>query len=199
RAADARAEARAPPARIAIADAPRREAAALVASLARLGMRTHLLSGDRAPAVTGIANTLGIQNWRAQADPGQKLAFVKDLRETGARVLMVGDGINGAPVLAAADASIAVGRASALARTAADAIILAPSITGVGDLLATARRTRRIMSQNLGWAAAYNATAIPLAAFGLVPPWAAAIGMALSSLGVALNAMRLWQWNRSSS
>ncbi len=186
-------------ARIAIADAPRPEAAALVAGLGRLGLRTHLLSGDRAPAVAGIANELGIANWRAQADPGEKLAFVAGLRETGARVLMVGDGINDAPVLAAADASIAVGRASALARTAADAIILAPSITGVGELMATARRTRRIMTQNLGWAATYNATAIPVAAFGLVPPWAAAIGMALSSLAVALNAMRLWQWNRSSS
>src|SRR5690606_26689779 len=99
--------------------------------LARQGLRTHLLSGDRAPAVADIANELGIDTWRAQADPGQKLAFVADLRATGARVLMVGDGINDAPVLAAADASIAVGRASALARTAADAIILAPSIAGV--------------------------------------------------------------------
>jgi Cu2+-exporting ATPase len=186
-------------ARIAIADAPRPEAAALVASLGHLGLRTHLLSGDREPAVAGVARALGIGNWRAQADPGQKLAFVRGLRESGARVLMVGDGINDAPVLAAADASIAVGRASALARSAADAIILAPSITGVGELMATARRTRRIMTQNLGWAAAYNATAIPVAAFGLVPPWAAAIGMALSSLAVALNATRLWQWNRSSS
>ena len=186
-------------ARIALADAPRAEAPALVANLARLGLRTHLLSGDREPAVAGVARALGIENWQSQADPGQKLAFVRGLREGGARVLMVGDGINDAPVLAAADASIAVGRASALARTAADAIILSPSITGIGELMATARRTRRIMTQNLGWAATYNATAIPIAAFGLVPPWAAAIGMALSSLAVALNATRLWQWNRSSS
>ena len=186
-------------ARIALADAPRPEAAEVVAGMARLGMRTHLLSGDREPAVAAVARALGIDNWRAQADPAQKLEFVRGLRESGARVLMVGDGINDAPVLAAADVSIAVGRASALARTAADAIVLSPSISGVWELVTTARRTRRIMTQNLGWAATYNATAIPVAAFGLVPPWAAAIGMALSSLAVALNAMRLWRWKRSSS
>jgi len=186
-------------ARIALADAPRPDAAAVVAGMARLGLRTHLLSGDREPAVAAVARALGIDNWRAQADPGQKLEFVRGLRESGARVLMVGDGINDAPVLAAADVSVAVGQASALARTAADAIVLSPSITGVWELMVTARRTRRIMTQNLGWAATYNATAIPVAAFGLVPPWAAAIGMALSSLAVALNAMRLWQWKRSSS
>ncbi len=180
-------------ARIAIADAPRPEAAALVAGLRRQGLRTHLLSGDREPAVAAVAEALGIGNWRSQADPKQKLAYVHGLREAGARVLMVGDGINDAPVLAAADASVAVGRGRAQARPAAAAVVQAPALTGVGELLATARRTRRIMKQNLGWAAAYNATAIPVAAFGLVPPWAAAIGMALSSLAVALNAMRLWR------
>lgn len=180
-------------ARIAIADPPRPEAAALVERLKAMGLRVHLLSGDRAGAVAAVARVLGIDDWQAQAHPARKLAAVQELRATGARVLMVGDGINDAPVLAAADVSVAVGQASALARTAADAIVLAPSIAAVGELLDTARRTRRVMKQNLGWAAAYNTTAIPIAAFGLVPPWAAAIGMALSSLAVALNALRLWR------
>jgi Cu2+-exporting ATPase len=133
--------------------------------------------------------------------PADKLARVRELQAQGRRVLMVGDGINDAPVLAAADASVAVGEATALARTAADAVLLAGGLRRVIDLVAMARDTRRVIVQNLGWATLYNLVAIPAAAFGLVPPWVAAIGMSASSLLVVGNALRLRvrPWKRSTS
>jgi Cu2+-exporting ATPase len=106
-------------------------------------------------------------------------------------------------VLAAADASLAVGEATALARTAADAVLLAGGLTRVADLVMMARITRRVVAQNLGWATVYNLVAIPAAAFGLVPPWVAALGMSASSLLVVGNALRLrirpWKPSTSSS
>ena len=122
----------------------------------------------------------------------EKQAYVASLQANGATVLMVGDGINDAPVLASADVSLAAGEATALARTAADVISLLPGLEGLERLLAKSTQTMRIVRQNLVWAVIYNATAIPLAALGYVPPWAAAIGMAGSSLLVVTNAQRLW-------
>ncbi len=178
-------------ARFVLEDTPRDDAATAVARLARAGMRVHLLSGDRDGPVQRTADRLGITQRRAQASPADKLAYLHALQSEGRRVLVVGDGINDAPVLAAADVSIAVGEATTLARAAADVVMLSPRVETIAALLDQARRTRQVIVQNLGWAALYNAVAIPAAAFGFVPPWLAALGMSASSLLVAGNALRL--------
>ncbi len=178
-------------ARFELRDTRRADAGAAVDALRAAGLRVHLLSGDRPAAVAAVAGELGIEAVRAQADPQDKLEYVRSLQRDGRRVLMVGDGINDAPVLAAAHASLAVGEATALARTAADTVLLAPNLELVPALVGIARRTRRVVAQNLAWASLYNAIAIPAAALGFVPPWLAALGMSGSSLLVVGNALRL--------
>ncbi len=179
-------------ARFLISDSLRAEALPLVQRLIEDGLTVHLLSGDRPPAVHAVAQSLGIAQYIADVTPMEKQAYVASLQTNGAIVLMVGDGINDAPVLASANVSMAAGEATALARTAADVISLLPGLEGLERLLAKSTQTMKIVRQNLVWAAIYNATAIPLAALGYVPPWAAAIGMAGSSLLVVSNAQRLW-------
>ena len=179
-------------ARFLLSDTLRGNVERLIADLNANGLRVHLLSGDRQSAVETVAQTLNVTHYRAEASPSQKQSYVADLQEAGSTVLMLGDGINDAPVLAKADVSMAVGDASALARTAADVICLRPGLDGLTLLLEKSKRTQAIIRQNLSWAAAYNLCAIPLAALAWVPPWAAAIGMASSSLLVAFNAQRLW-------
>ena len=181
----------APIARLHFRDHLRDEAHAVVAALRDAGLRLHLVSGDRGAAVAPVAAALGIEAWLADASPQRKLERVRELQAGGRRVLMVGDGINDAPVLAAADVSVAVGRATSLARTAAAVVLIGESLHGLPALRALALRTRAVVRQNLGWALAYNAAAIPAAALGWVPPWLAAIGMSASSLLVVLNALRL--------
>ena len=165
----------------------------LIDGLSARGITVHLASGDREPAVHHCARQLGLAPSRTHAQmlPDDKLSLVRRLQAGGARVLMVGDGINDAPVLAAADVSIAVNQASALARVSADLVSIRPGLAPVAEALAAARRTRRVIAQNLGWAMVYNAAAIPAAACGLIAPWVAALGMSLSSLAVAVNAARL--------
>ena len=180
-----------PMARFILRDTLRADAAAALARLRGHGLRIHLLSGDHEAAVAACAGELDITSYAAAASPADKLAFVRALQAQGRRVLMVGDGINDAPVLAVADASLAVGEATALAKTAADAVLLSSDLTLVPDLLQLARQTGRVIAQNLGWASLYNLVAIPAAALGLVPPWLAAIGMSGSSLLVGGNALRL--------
>jgi Cu2+-exporting ATPase len=179
-------------ARFLISDTLRPEACALIAQLQARGLTVHLLSGDRSAAVQAVARQLQIDRFSADVKPADKQAYVTRLQHAGKTVLMVGDGINDAPVLASADVSLAAGEATALARTAADVISLLPGLSGLESLLAKSAQTMKIVRQNLTWAALYNFTAIPLAALGYVPPWAAAIGMAGSSLLVAANAQRLW-------
>lgn len=184
-----------------IADAVRADAAATVQAMHALGLRTHLLSGDHERAAHRVATDLAIEQCQAGATPADKLAYVRQRQLEGRRVLMVGDGINDAPVLAAADASLAVGQASALARTAADTVLLSNDLHKAAELVTMARRTRRVIIQNLAWSTLYNLFAIPAAALGLVPPWVAAIGMSASSLLVVGNALRLRirPWNPSTS
>ncbi|MGE5169886.1 MAG: heavy metal translocating P-type ATPase [Rudaea sp.] len=172
-------------------DAIRPEAASLVAALRASGIGVTLLSGDRADTVGDAARAIGVADWRADASPDAKRAFVAALQGRGARVAMVGDGINDAPSLACADVSIALGSAATLTRWTADIVVLGDDLARVAFAVDAARRTFRVIRQNLAWAALYNVVAIPLAATGHLSPLAAAFGMSVSSLAVVANAWRL--------
>ena len=172
----------------------RGDAASGTARLAAAGLRLRLLSGDQPASVAATAARLGIEAARAQCSPQDKLAEVEALQRQGRVVAMVGDGINDAPVLARADVSIALGTAAALAQARADVIVLSDRIEDLPALFDTARRTLRIVRQNLRWALVYNMASVPLALAGWLPPWLAGIGMAASSLLVVVNALRLTRW-----
>jgi Cu2+-exporting ATPase len=137
-----------------------------------------------------VADQLNIDDYEFGCSPGDKLDFIRAAQAKDV-VVMVGDGINDAPVLSGADASIAPARAAMLAQTSADLIMLGDSLQPVVTALRLSKQTICIVRQNLAWAILYNGAALPLAAFGLVPPWLAAIGMSASSLIVVLNALRL--------
>jgi Cu2+-exporting ATPase len=174
-----------------LTDPLRPEAGRCVASLAALGLPSEIASGDESGAVARIAGRCGIERQSARLTPQAKLGRLKDLQREGAVVVAVGDGINDAPLLRGADVAVAMGRGSALAQTSADLILVRDSLDELPHTVELARRTQRIIRQNLAWAVAYNLAALPLAALGFVPPWLAAIGMSLSSVVVVLNAMRL--------
>jgi Cu2+-exporting ATPase len=178
-------------ARFAFEEALRPDARHTIAALHAEGARTLLLSGDRSDAARRVGSALGIGAVHAAALPVDKLAHVSALQAQGHRVAMVGDGINDAPVLARADVSVAMGQGAALARSHADFTLMSGRLS---DLLAArtlAQRMLRVVRQNLAWAALYNAACVPLALAGALPPWAAGLGMAASSLLVVLNAQRL--------
>jgi Cu2+-exporting ATPase len=151
----------------------------------------QLASGDRRTAVSEAAAELGIDNASAELRPEDKLATLQRLQSEGRRVLMIGDGINDGPVLAAADVSMAMGRGSSIAHAAGDLLLLRESLASLPLARDIAVRTLVIVRQNLRWAVIYNMTALPLAAIGLMPPWVAALGMSLSSLLVVFNARRI--------
>lgn len=169
----------------------RPDAAEAVAALQAQGLKVRLLSGDQPAAVQRLAEPLGLDSWQAGADPAAKLAAVRALQADGAQVLMVGDGINDAPVLAAAEVRVVMGQGAALARSAADALLISNRLMTLVFALQLARRTQRVLRQNLAWAALYNLACVPLALAGWLPPLAAGLGMASSSLFVVLNAQRL--------
>ncbi len=183
----------------ALADTPRPDAAAALAALRAQGLRLHLLSGDAEGAVKATAQQLGIADWQAGALPEDKLAYVKTLQQQHRIVAMVGDGINDAPVLAGAQVSIAMGEGADVAQAAADMVMLGNRLATLSEGVALARKTQRIIRENLGWALAYNLVAIPAAALGYVTPWLAGIGMSVSSLLVVLNALRLSDYKPSSA
>jgi Cu2+-exporting ATPase len=162
-----------------------------VAGLAGLGLPSEVVSGDESGAVARIAARCGIERYAARLAPQDKLERLKALQATGAVVVAVGDGINDAPLLRGADVAVAMGRGSALAQTSADLIMVRESLDDLPHTVDLARRTQRVIRQNLAWSIGYNLAALPLAALGFVPPWLAAIGMSLSSVVVVLNAMRL--------
>jgi P-type Cu2+ transporter len=166
-------------------------AAAALAQLRAQGVALRLLSGDQPAAVHAIAGQLDIEEAQGGATPQDKLAAVEQLQQSGRHVVMVGDGINDAPVLARADVSVAMGHAAALAQSRADFVMLGNRLEEIAAARTLAQRTVRIVRQNLWWALAYNAACVPLALAGLLPPWLAGLGMALSSLLVVLNATRL--------
>jgi len=175
----------------ALSDALRPGAGRLIADLKALSITPVLVSGDRNASVDAVARTLGIDDAHAQMRPEDKRDRIAALQCTGAVVAMVGDGINDAPALAQAQVSLSLGSAVPLAQWTADAVILSDRIELVAVILHEARRTFRIIRQNLAWALAYNTIAVPAAALGFVTPLLAAVGMSGSSLFVVGNALRL--------
>ncbi|MEO9335009.1 heavy metal translocating P-type ATPase [Pseudomonas guguanensis] len=172
-------------------DRLREDAPDMIAAARARGWNIHLLSGDSSPMVGEVARQLGIEDARGGLTPDAKLAVLKQLHGEGRRVLMLGDGVNDVPVLAAADISVAMGSASDLAKTSADAVLLSNRLGSLVDGLKLAKRTRRIIIENLAWATLYNGLVLPFAALGWITPIWAAVGMSLSSLLVVLNALRL--------
>jgi Cu2+-exporting ATPase len=184
-------------ARFSISDELREDAADTVSRLGKLGLRVGLISGDGEAAVQHTAGRLGIADYHANCSPEDKLEIIRTAQQNGETVVMVGDGINDAPVLAGADASIAPAHGALLAQTSADIVLVGDNLRPLLLGILLARQTIRVVKQNLAWAIVYNAAALPLAALGYVPPWAAAIGMSASSLIVVLNALRLNRFGAS--
>ena len=174
-----------------LADQIRDEAAGLVAALHKAGRHVTLLTGDARPAAQRVAQALAIETVEAAMTPQAKHDFVRRIQAEGGVVAMVGDGVNDAPVLAQAQVSIAMGGGSQLARTQADLILLSENLDHLRRGYVVARRSLRVIRQNLVWSFIYNFVALPLAMIGLVTPWMAGIGMSGSSLLVVLNSLRL--------
>lgn len=175
-------------------DEIREDALQTVEQLQKQHIAVHLLSGDSSGSAEVLAKQLGIKHCRASASPGDKLDYINALQARGEKVMMLGDGINDLPVLAAANISIAMANAPDVAKTQADAILLSGKLANILSLKDFANRTRTTIHQNLGWALLYNFSIIPMAAQGLIPPYLAAIGMSLSSLLVLFNSLRLQRW-----
>ncbi|MDP0588464.1 MAG: heavy metal translocating P-type ATPase [Candidatus Endonucleobacter bathymodioli] len=174
-----------------ITDSLRPEAKETILNLKASGYKITLLSGDQEGVVATIARNLNIEDWYSETSPSDKMTFVRRCQQQGDRVLMVGDGINDIPVLAGADISLAMGNASDLARTNADAVLLSMDLSRLPEAFQLSRKIRAIIRQNLTWALSYNLIALPLACAGMVAPWMASTGMALSSIIVVMNALRL--------
>ncbi len=175
----------------------RPEARPTVVHLRDLGLPTTILSGDSAPAVGAAAAALGITDARSALSPADKLAALSDMRADGERVLMVGDGVNDAPALAAAEVGCAIGSGSEAALANSDVALLGNDLQGVPAAVGMARSTYAVIVQNFGWAMGYNVAALPLAACGLLDPLVAALAMGLSSVLVVLNSLRLSRLGRS--
>jgi len=168
----------------------RPDAAAVVETLHQYGIAVEVLSGDREPAVRTAAQALGIHEWRAEVTPVDKIARIDDLARHGFKVLMVGDGLNDAPALAAAYASMSPVSAAHISQSVADAVFLGEQLAPVATAIDISRKALRLMQQNLWLAVVYNALAVPVAVAGLVTPLIAAAAMSGSSLLVMLNALR---------
>ncbi len=176
---------------IGLNDTVRAEAKEVVDTAKAAGLAVELLTGDSSDQGPSLAAQLGIDTLNVDMRPQQKMEYVKQLQGGGAIVAMVGDGLNDAPVLSVANTSFAVAGATDLARTQADFLVVEGDLHAIIHTWRKSRQCRRIIKQNFAWALGYNVIAIPLAAFGFIPPWAAAIGMSLSSLLVVLNSLRL--------
>ncbi len=181
-------------ARFALSEALRPDAAAAIAQLRESGVQVLLLSGDRDAAAQRVAALAGIVDAAGDCAPQDKWQRLQALQAQGRRVAMVGDGLNDGPVLAGAHVSFAFGRAVPLAQAQSDFAVLGERLIRVPQTLLLARRTMRVVRQNLAWAAAYNALCVPLAVAGWMPAWLAGLGMAASSLLVVMNAARLARW-----
>ncbi|MGZ5212298.1 MAG: heavy metal translocating P-type ATPase [Actinomycetota bacterium] len=183
---------------VAVSDHVRPEAATTVGRLRDMGLDVAMVTGDRRTTAEAIASSAGIRHVFAEVYPEGKVEEVARLQGEGHRVVFVGDGINDAPALAQADVGIAVGTGTDVAIEAADVTLLGGGLGGVADAVDLARRTYRVIAQNLFWAFAYNSVMIPLAVSGVLTPMWAAGAMAASSVSVVLNALRLRRFPRSS-
>jgi Cu2+-exporting ATPase len=162
----------------------------VIAALRQRGIAVEILSGDRDAAVSAAAQSLGISDWRAGVTPADKVARLEELKQSGSRVMMVGDGLNDAPSLAAAHVSMSPVTATHLSQTTADLVFLGERLAPVLTAVDLSRKASRLMRQNLLLAVVYNLLAVPIAIAGLVTPLIAAAAMSGSSLLVMLNALR---------
>jgi Cu2+-exporting ATPase len=169
----------------------RGEAGATLDGLRHLGIGVELLSGDRAEAVAAIAGKLDISLWQSNATPVLKVAHLETLAARGKRVLMVGDGLNDAPALAAASVSMSPSSGADISQNMADLVFQRGDLLPILEAVQGARRARQLILQNIGFAIGYNAIAVPLAICGLLTPWIAAAAMSSSSLLVIGNSFRL--------
>jgi Cu2+-exporting ATPase len=177
--------------RFQVSDELRPDAAVAVQRLRDMGCTVEISSGDRPAAVAAVAAKLGITSWRGGMRPADKVKHLEHLRSIGSRVLMVGDGLNDAPGLAAAHVSIAPASGTDVTQSAADIVFQGASLAAVSDAVALARKADRLMRQNLCLALFYNLAAVPLATVGYVTPLIAALAMSSSSILVIANALRL--------
>ncbi|PWC44863.1 heavy metal translocating P-type ATPase metal-binding domain-containing protein [Azospirillum sp. TSO22-1] len=182
--------------RITFLDAPRADAAAVVAALRAQGKAVSLLSGDRRAAVAAVARSLGIDDWKAEQTPADKAAALHALVDQGRTVMMVGDGLNDAPALAAASVSMSPSTAVDVSQTAADVVFQGRRLAPITEALFVARRSGALVRQNFAIALVYNLFAVPLAVCGLLTPLIAALAMSSSSLIVIANALRLARTRR---
>jgi Cu+-exporting ATPase len=181
-------------ARVAFDDALRAQSVAAVAALRAQGRQVSLLSGDNEDAARRIAGAAGIDNWQAGASPEDKQARIISLGAQGQRVAMVGDGVNDAPALAAAHVGIAMGEGTDVAMETAGITLMRPDPRLVPAALSISAATLRTIRQNLFWAFVYNVVGIPVAALGLLEPGFAGAAMAMSSVCVVTNSLRLRRW-----
>ena len=168
-----------------------------MAHLHDMGLTTSVLSGDSEPSVRIVATELGIDSARSELSPVGMVGALATIREGGHQLVMVGDGVNDAPALAAADVGCAIGSGSEAALANSDIALLGNDLQGVPAAINVASSTYSVIIQNFGWAMGYNVSALPLAAFGLLDPLVAAIAMGMSSVLVVLNSLRLARLGRS--
>jgi len=187
------------PVRFGLRDRLRADAAAVIGRLRARGVDVEILSGDRAPAVAAAAGAAGVDRWRAEQSPAEKIARLEELAREGKRVCMVGDGLNDAPALAAAFVSMSPASAADISQTAADLVFQGARLAPMLEALTVARRADRLVRQNFGLAFLYNAVMVPVAMAGLVTPLIAALAMSSSSLVVIVNALRLGRQGKTTA